>query len=46
MLIKPDVVCSCPKINEQLIKNTFDTFNRVDYQSKLNSDVLQFPEEF
>lgn len=46
MLIKPDVIAVAQKLTSSSLKNTFDTFNRVEYQSKLNPDALQFPEEF
>ena len=46
MLIKPDVVCSCPKLTSSSLKIPLIRLIVWTTQSKLNSDVLQFPEEF
>ncbi len=46
MQARPDVIQVAKKLTDSSLKNRFDTFNRVDYQEKLNADRLQFPEEF
>jgi hypothetical protein len=46
MSTQPDVIAVAQKLTSSSLKNSFDTFNRVSYQEKLNPDALQFPEEF
>jgi para-aminobenzoate N-oxygenase AurF len=42
----PAYVEVAKKLSRGSLKNSYDTFNRVEYQDRLNNDKFQFPEEF
>jgi hypothetical protein len=43
---EPLYVSVAKKLTRSSLKNSFDTFNRVQYQTELNKDLFQFPEEY
>jgi len=42
----PLVIATARKLRESALRNTYDPFDRVQYQEKLDTDRFQFPEKY